>query len=168
MNDTPCYTLVHEFVIGRVGIRTNGQQLIGLSYVDDQVPLHDSSDKLAHTVMEELSRFFESGHWTFTIPVKATGTPFQQRVWKQLQTIPAGETRNYQEVALQLGTSPRAIGGACRANPVPIIVPCHRVLAKSGLGGYDGDWGQGKVSIKQWLLDHEQACSGSKPLANLC
>jgi methylated-DNA-[protein]-cysteine S-methyltransferase len=156
MNHTEPYTLVHDFVIGRLGIITNGEQLTGLHYVDNKIPLHDSSDPLANDVLDELNHYFNSRDWIFTIPVKSNGTAFQQRVWKQLQTIPAGKTHTYQEMAQKLKTSPRAIGGACRANPVPIIVPCHRVVAKSGLGGYDGDWGRGKVSIKQWLLDHEE------------
>ena len=151
------YTIVHDFVIGRLSITSNGHQLTSVSYVDNNTPLCATSNRFTKTIIGQLDNYFSSSDWAFTIPMKVYGTPFQQRLWKHLQTIPTGKTQTYQEVAQQLETSPRAVGGACRANPVPIIVPCHRVLAKSGLGGYDGDWGSGKVNIKQWLLNHEQA-----------
>jgi methylated-DNA-[protein]-cysteine S-methyltransferase len=91
-------------------------------------------------------------------PVGA-GTVFQQRVWRALCEIPMGETRTYGELAKALGSAPRAVGQACRRNPTPILVPCHRVISVSGLGGYDGV-GEGaeddiKLQHKRWLLRHE-------------
>lgn len=75
----------------------------------------------------------------FDLPLAAEGTPFQKRVWAALTAIPFGETRTYSEIASALGSGPRAIGGACGRNPIPIIVPCHRVLGANGsLGGYSG------------------------------
>ncbi|MGK0673659.1 MAG: methylated-DNA--[protein]-cysteine S-methyltransferase [Halothiobacillaceae bacterium] len=82
------------------------------------------------------------------------GTPFQQRVWRALAEIPLGQTRTYGELATRLGTSPRAVGGALRANPIPIIIPCHRILAAQGLGGYAGASEEGRRR-KAWLLAHE-------------
>lgn len=90
------------------------------------------------------------------LPLASGGTVFQRRVWQALAAIPYGRTRTYGDIASELGSSPRAVGGACRANPLPILVPCHRVVAASGLGGYagrtDGTW----FAIKARLLRHEQ------------
>jgi O-6-methylguanine DNA methyltransferase len=81
------------------------------------------------------------------------GTAFQQRVWRALSAIPFGETRSYGELARELGSAARAVGGACGANPIPIIIPCHRVLAANRrLGGFSGGDG---LSSKQQLLAHE-------------
>lgn len=83
------------------------------------------------------------------------GTAFQQRVWHALGAIPAGTTRTYQELAAELNSGPRAVGQACRVNPYPLIIPCHRVIAKRGLGGYMGP-NQSGLIIKQALLAFEQ------------
>jgi methylated-DNA-[protein]-cysteine S-methyltransferase len=83
-----------------------------------------------------------------------TGTQFQLRVWQSIYAIPVGETRTYGQLAALVGSGPRAVANACGANPYPIIIPCHRVVAKSGIGGFL----QGKkngVLVKRWLLKHE-------------
>lgn len=89
-------------------------------------------------------------------PLALTGTPFQQRVWQALCAIPSGQTRSYGELAAQLGSAARAVAGACRANPVPLLVPCHRVVAARGFGGYMGQTAGPALAIKRWLLQHEQ------------
>ena len=87
--------------------------------------------------------------------LQPAGTDFQQRVWLRLRRIPCGQVMRYGELARELGSSPRAVAGACRANPIPFLIPCHRVLAANGLGGYMGDTTGGALIIKQWLLRHE-------------
>ena len=73
-----------------------------------------------------------------------------------MKTIPAGQTKTYTDIAQALGTAPRAVGGACGNNPTPLLVPCHRVVAKNGLGGFSGDWETGlALRQKKWLLEHE-------------
>lgn len=89
-------------------------------------------------------------------PLAPAGTPFQQRVWRALADIPPGQTRTYGELATQWGTAPRAVGGALRANPIPIMIPCHRIVATQGLGGYAGASEEGRRR-KAWLLAHERA-----------
>jgi methylated-DNA-[protein]-cysteine S-methyltransferase len=85
------------------------------------------------------------------------GTPFQRRVWHALRRIPSGCTRSYGELARELGSSARAVGGACRRNPIPIVVPCHRVIAAGGgAGGFMGQRSGDALAIKTWLLDHER------------
>jgi methylated-DNA-[protein]-cysteine S-methyltransferase len=85
----------------------------------------------------------------------APGTPFQQGVWRELIRIPFGETRSYGELAKKLGSSARAVAGACRRNPLPLLVPCHRVVAKNGIGGFMGKTDGQALAIKRWLLQHE-------------
>jgi methylated-DNA-[protein]-cysteine S-methyltransferase len=93
----------------------------------------------------------------FKLRLRADGTEFQQRVWRVLQAIPYGETRTYGEIAAELGTSARAVGNACRRNPVPLIIPCHRVVAAAGTGGYGGETHGEWIRIKRWLLHHENS-----------
>ena len=84
------------------------------------------------------------------------GTSFQRRVWAALLEIPPGRTVTYGGLAARLGSSPRAVGGACRANPVPILIPCHRVVAADGAGGYSGARAGPRLEVKGWLLEHER------------
>ena len=91
----------------------------------------------------------------FDVVLKTNGTAVQQRVWNALQQISAGKVVTYGEMAERLKSSARAIGGACRANPVPLIIPCHRVVAKSGLGGFSGSRDGPPMEIKMHLLKHE-------------
>jgi len=88
---------------------------------------------------DQLDLYFEGKLTAFDLPLKPQGTPFQQAVWDQLAAIPWGEVRRYGDLAKALETSPRAVGGACGRNPIPILIPCHRVLGSNGsLGGYSG------------------------------
>ncbi len=93
----------------------------------------------------------------FQIDLESKGTLFQKQVWKTLSSIPSGETRTYGSLAKQLKTSPRALGQACRVNPILLVVPCHRVVATGGIGGFGGSMAGRSIEIKQWLLEHESA-----------
>lgn len=101
--------------------------------------------------IRQLRRYFGGLPESFDVPLDLQGTPFQQRVWEALRSIAPGTVRTYGELARELGASPRAVGGACRRNPCLILVPCHRVVAKRGLGGYSG----AGLAAKGWLLRHE-------------
>ncbi|HLD16960.1 MAG TPA: methylated-DNA--[protein]-cysteine S-methyltransferase [Coxiellaceae bacterium] len=101
--------------------------------------------------------YFKNPHYRFTLSLALNVTSFQTRVLQALQTIPVGEVRTYGQLADQLNTSPRAIGNACRHNPIPIVIPCHRVIGAVSLGGYCGEIVGEKLSVKQWLLRHEGA-----------
>lgn len=98
---------------------------------------------------------------TFNLQMYATGTPFQIKVWKELQKIPVGKVMTYGDLAKRLKTSARAVGNACRRNPLPVVIPCHRVVSKNSLGGYSGSASGELLKIKEWLLKHENAISGS-------
>ena len=126
---------------------------MGLTPLDDASP----GEPVPPAISAAVARYFEEGTAGLKLPLAARGTDFQHRVWRALQAIPPGETRTYGDLARQLGTSARAIGGACRANPCLIAVPCHRVIAKDGLGGFAGDVAGRRLEVKRWLLRHEGA-----------
>jgi methylated-DNA-[protein]-cysteine S-methyltransferase len=114
-----------------------------------------TGEPLPDFVAEKLDAYFRDGSSALNLPIKLQGTPFQRRVWKALREIPPGRTITYSELGRKLGSSARAVGGACRANPCPIVVPCHRVVAVNGLGGFSGDTSGHKLETKRWLLRHE-------------
>jgi len=96
-----------------------------------------------------LERYFAGERVIFDVPLKPAGTAFERRVWEVLCTIPWGQTRSYGEIARLAGGSPRAVGRAAGRNPIPVIIPCHRVVAASGLGGFSAPGG---VVTKRALL----------------
>jgi methylated-DNA-[protein]-cysteine S-methyltransferase len=98
---------------------------------------------------EALRAYFKNGQEEFIkLPLEAHGTAFQRRVWAEMQKIPSGEVKTYGQIAKILNSSARAIGTACGANPLPILIPCHRVVSQSGLGGYSGGDGlETKISL---------------------
>ncbi len=106
-------------------------------------------------ILQQLRLYFEKGRPIHYQPAHFPGTAFQQRVLRALCQIPAGETRSYGQLARELGSSARAVGNACRRNPLPILIPCHRVVAASGPGGYAGETAGRNLQIKHWLLTHE-------------
>ncbi|HEX2203432.1 MAG TPA: methylated-DNA--[protein]-cysteine S-methyltransferase [Longimicrobium sp.] len=114
-------------------------------------------DALGWKVAEQLREYFAGTRRGFDLPLAPEGTEFRRRVWDALRAIPYGETRTYRDVAAMVECrAARAIGQANRHNPLPIVVPCHRVLATTGIGGYAGQSGEGKsVDVKRWLLRHE-------------
>lgn len=102
-----------------------------------------------------LNAYFDGAPDPFAdLPLDPAGTPFQRRVWAAMRAIPRGRTRSYGELARELHSSARAVGTACGANPIPIIIPCHRVTGAASLGGYSG--GEGP-DTKRYLLGLEQA-----------
>ena len=102
---------------------------------------------------EQLQEYFDGKRMNFDLPLAPEGSDFQKRVWAALRAIPLGETRSYADIARALGSAPRAVGGANGANPIPVFIPCHRVIAADGsLGGYSG--GDGPAT-KRFLLDLE-------------
>lgn len=114
-------------------------------------------DALGWRIATQLREYFAGTRRGFDLPLAPEGTEFRLRVWEALRDIPFGETRTYAQVADAVGCrAARAIGQANRHNPLPIIVPCHRVLAGNGIGGYAGAAGDGKeLNSKRWLLRHE-------------
>jgi len=144
---------VLETPLGAVGVRWRDDVLTGVD-LEPGEPAGGQAG-VPQAVVEQIDAYFRDGSRGFVLALELRGTPFQRRVWEALRAIPPGRTVTYGELARSLGTSPRAVGGACRANPCPIVVPCHRVVAADGLGGFAGDTTGRKLAVKRWLLRHE-------------
>jgi methylated-DNA-[protein]-cysteine S-methyltransferase len=115
-------------------------------------------DALGWKVAQQLREYFAGTRRDFDLPLAPRGTEFRLKVWNALREIPFGETRSYRDIAARVGAPKgmQAIGQANRHNPIPIVIPCHRVVAVNGIGGYSGDGPTGKkVDTKRWLLRHE-------------
>jgi len=157
-------SIVNAFVetpLGSLGILVEDGILRGLDLEPDRTTR--ARDAPPAVVREQLMAYFEDGNHAFGLPLDLQGTAFQIRVWEALREIPSGCTVTYGELAREIGTSARAIGGTCRANPCPIVVPCHRVVAGKGLGGFAGDSSGRKLAVKRWLLRHEGALPPATP-----
>lgn len=147
---------------GRVRIVGNAAGLRRIQWLFPGQPPSEEGEGAAHLLLERvrmaLANYFRSPHGRLpAVPLApVTATPFQRRVWAAMCAIPPGTTRTYGELARALGSSPRAVGQAAGANPWPILVPCHRVVAARGPGGYVGS-GEAGLAVKRWLLAHEGA-----------
>ena len=116
----------------------------------------DSQQRLSLEIETQLANYFEDPFFRFTLPYKLQGSLFQKKVWNALRCIPSGQVKTYGDIALQLNTSPRAIGQACKSNPLPIFIPCHRVVGQNSMGGYMGNKTKA-IAIKEALLRYENA-----------
>lgn len=143
---------------GALGVRLAGEWLTGLEFLPPGTRPSPAKTPLVARVAAQLDAYYADPRHPFTLPVRPLGSPFRLRVWQALQRIPAGETRSYGELARQLASAPRAVGQALGDNPLPIILPCHRVIAADGgLGGFDHGRAGYTLAIKRWLLQHEHA-----------
>ncbi len=141
---------------GVLGIRCDDRALLGIDFLPATEKTQRATGALAKTVCNQLQYYFENPDFQFSVPLKAAGTPHQQRVWQAMRAIPRGRTRSYGELAAELKSAAQAVGQACGANPIPIIIPCHRVVGKSGLGGFMRHASGDALEVKRWLLAHEQ------------
>ncbi|MFA5961008.1 MAG: methylated-DNA--[protein]-cysteine S-methyltransferase [Tatlockia sp.] len=108
---------------------------------------------LTAVIASEIASFFNNPHHRFQLPLKPHGSLYQQKVWNALLVIPVGRTVTYGELSDTLQSSPRAIGQACKKNPLALFIPCHRVVGKTSLGGYMGN--PNALPYKMRLLSHE-------------
>lgn len=159
MIEQPLLSLHVDTPLGTMWAMANDDAVCVLVFEEEMRPCYrrmqtkPGSNAVLRSIEQELAAYFSGDLKAFTTPIKTQGTPFQQRTWAALCTIPYGETRAYAEMADQLGqpTAIRAAASANGANPISILVPCHRVIQKDGgLGGYAGG-----IARKQWLLAHE-------------
>jgi len=147
-----------------LGIRCDADAVIEIEFLDPCAAV-EANTPLASETVRQLRCWLEDADFVFDLPLAPAGTEFQRRVWHQIARIPRGETRSYGEIACTLDSAPRAVGGACGANPFPVIIPCHRVIgargendtsgAKGGLGGFARARGGFLLDVKRWLLQHE-------------
>lgn len=145
--------------IGRIELTSDGNSLTTLTIErDGSLPFDsmvENSNRVLDRAADQLEEYFAGRRRSFSVPLAARGTPFQHSIWDQLTALEWGEVTTYGELGLGTGraTAGRAVGGAIGANPIPIIVPCHRVLGSDGrVTGYSGGSG---IPTKLWLLEHE-------------
>ncbi len=140
-----------------LGIRTAGDWLTDIVYLPPKVATLDPLNRLAEQTCKQVMKYLDDPQYRFDLPFEYNGTPFQCKVWRQIYAIPPGGTLTYNDIAHKLRTAPRPVGGACGANRIPLVIPCHRVVASHGIGGFMHARGGAPIAIKQWLLRHESA-----------
>lgn len=150
------YDAIFSTDIATIGIQLENSKLIKVDYLmskNNKKPI----SKLAKNIQNKIEKYLKDNSKinNLKIDLKLHVTPFQEKVLNQLVLIPYGETRTYGEIAQKLKTSPRAVGNACRRNPIPIVIPCHRVVASKSLGGYSGATEGETQDIKRHLLKLE-------------
>jgi methylated-DNA-[protein]-cysteine S-methyltransferase len=152
----PSYSAILTSPIGKIGINVEQNQLVSLAYLKN-AKVKSYTQPQAQFISQELIKYFSEikQFYKFSFKFNLVGTAFQKRVWECLLEIPIGSTKTYGQIASKLKTSARAVGNACRANPIPIIVPCHRVVSATGLGGYCGRTNGTELHAKTWLINHE-------------
>lgn len=139
-----------------LGICTEEDWLTDIDYLPLDTPLMAPSTPLAKEVCGQLEAYLLNPQYKFNLSLHISGTVHQRRVWDLIQEIPCGQTSSYAEIAAKIHSAPRAVGRACGANKIPIVIPCHRIIAKNGgLGGFmNANQGE-PLEIKRWLLRHE-------------
>ncbi len=141
---------------GVLGIHCTAEVLTGIEFLAPGTSLQAPADAFSRKVCEQLKAYFADPDFRFNLPLQLNGTAHQGKVWQAMCAIPRGQTRQYGELAKELSSSARAVGQACGANPIPIVIPCHRVVSKTGLGGFANHSEGLTLDIKRWLLNHEQ------------
>lgn len=141
-----------------LGLRQTPDGIIEeIVFMPPESPLETLSNPIAESFRRQLEDYLRDPAHLFDLPLMPRGTPFQQRVWHSIRSIPTGKILYYGDIATLLGSVPRAVGQACGANPFPLVTPCHRVLGKSGLGGFAHATDGWLLDTKRWLLQHEGA-----------
>lgn len=146
-------TRIPTCVIG-LGIEVSGL-IREIAFLPPETPIEEHPGPIAALFCAELQRYLDDPAHVFSLPLASAGTPFQQRVWSLIRSIPAGQRQHYNDLAQALGSAPRAVGQACGANPFPLATPCHRVLARHDLGGFAHAREGWLLETKRWLLRHE-------------
>ena len=138
-----------------IGLRCDETEIHSIEYLES-CPEVSPSNALAAEAGRQLHAYLADPDFVFALPLRPSGTAFQRRVWGEIAAIPCHQTKSYGELAKALHNAPRAVGQACGANPFPLVVPCHRVIAGNGaLGGFARQRGGFLLEIKRWLLAHE-------------
>ena len=138
-----------------VGVCCSEAALLEIRYLEPQAE-SPPENALAAEAVRQIRAYLADPAQTFDLPLAVSGSAFQRRVWQQIAAIPLHRTRTYGEIAGLLESAPRAVGQACGANPFPLVIPCHRVIAADGrLGGFARQRGGFLLDVKRWLLSHE-------------
>lgn len=141
----------------KVAVATRDGRVSAIRYLPPATETKAPENELAERAARQLERYREDPDAKFDLPLWIEGTDFQRRVWDVMCTIPRGRTLTYGEVARQLDGEARAVGQACGDNRLPIVIPCHRVVAADGIGGFSHSTGGYLIEAKRWLLMHESS-----------
>jgi methylated-DNA-[protein]-cysteine S-methyltransferase len=150
------FDVVVEFPRMKVAVTTRDDRVAEIRYLPLSSSTISSRNSLAERAARQLERYREDPDARFDLPLLIEGTPFQRRLWDALCEIPRGKTLTYGELAKRLGGEARAVGQACGDNRLPIVIPCHRVVAADGIGGFAHATGGYLLEAKRWLLLHER------------
>jgi methylated-DNA-[protein]-cysteine S-methyltransferase len=154
---TAPYAMQLATPFGVLGIRTQGARLTDVDYLPKHAEPFAPHDSLAERAARQIEHYLDDPEYRFDLPLLIAGTAFQQRAWRVISEIPCGSTTTYLSMASILRTAARPVGVACAANRISIIIPCHRVVSRHGLGGFNHHRDGYFVGIKRWLLQHEGA-----------
>ena len=150
------YNAVIDAPFGKVGIRADARTVREIVYLPAATALVAPDNALAERAARQIDAYLQRAAAPFDLPLAEVGSAFQRRVWQAIAGIPPGTVQTYGQLAKAIGTGPRAVGQACGANWFPLVVPCHRVVSSSGLGGFAHHDDDGYfLRIKRWLLAHE-------------
>lgn len=151
------YDAIIAFPAMRVGVRTLGACVAEVAYLAPAVAELAPQNALAERAVRQLERYRDDPDAGFELPIAPEGSEFQLRVWAALRRIRRGSVKTYGAVAREIGSVARAVGQACGDNQLPIVIPCHRVVAANGIGGFAHSRGGYLIEAKRWLLGHEHA-----------
>jgi methylated-DNA-[protein]-cysteine S-methyltransferase len=152
----PTYDAILTAPPCHLGARFTGDALTRLDFLPAGAQASRRLDRRAAQLAGELDAYWADPAHGFTLLFVPMGTPFQLRVWQALRAVPAGRPTTYGALAKQIGSAARAVGQACGSNPLPILIPCHRVVAANGLGGFMHAASGAPLDVKSWLLAHER------------
>ncbi len=138
---------------GAVGIFAQNEQ-VSIEFLTEKHTPKPAENKTVQKIAKQIEAYFDDAKYDFNLPIAQHGTAYQQRVWQAISAIPRGRVLTYGDIAAQIGSGARAVANACGANNLPLVVPCHRVVAKGGIGGFMQGNKDG-LKIKKWLLKHE-------------
>jgi methylated-DNA-[protein]-cysteine S-methyltransferase len=151
------YQACIPFAAISLGIRCSDTELLGIDFLPHDTPAMEPVNPFACQICETLNDYLQHPHKPLDVPFILRGTPFQQRVWEEIRRIPLGRTITYGELAKRTRSGARAVANACGANKIPLVIPCHRVVASNGIGGFMRGKRNNALHIKRWLLAHEGA-----------
>ncbi|HXI36603.1 MAG TPA: methylated-DNA--[protein]-cysteine S-methyltransferase, partial [Burkholderiales bacterium] len=142
---------------------TRDAQVVAIKYLPAETAIVSPTNSLAEKAARQLEGYREDPDTKFDFPIRVEGNDLQRAVWLAMCAIPRGKTRTYGEIARELGTDARTVGQACGDNRLPIVIPCHRVVAADGIGGFGHATSGYLIEVKRWLLAHEAEEFALKP-----
>ncbi len=149
------FDVVLDMPFGRFGLSLVEETISRMEFVAPDMPLAPPQTAFGQEVAQRLRAWLAAPQQPLELPVQICGTPFQRSVWNVISSIPCGQVLTYRAVADRLGNVARAVGQACGANRFPLLIPCHRVVAMTGLGGFAHATDGYRLEAKRWLLHNE-------------